>query len=113
MATILNIATALGAIGTFVMALIAFANVLRHIKKAKFKPETLFGKEAAKRHKAIRRIIDKKNLRAFKIESHPYAGGGNKATPQLQIAQCLFDPCPANGSASPRSSGTTRRMATG
>ncbi|MCL2599962.1 MAG: hypothetical protein FWD88_02095, partial [Treponema sp.] len=36
---------------------------LRHIRNARFKPEALFG-----------------------------IGGGTNATPQLKIAQCLFDP---------------------
>jgi len=91
MTTILNIATALGAIGTFIMAVIAFVNVLRHIRNARFKPETLFGDEAVKRHETIRGIIGEKQG-VFEIKPYPYTGGGNKATPQLQIAQCLFDP---------------------
>jgi len=90
--TILNITTALGAIGTFVTAAMAFANVLRYIRKARFKPETLFGDEAVERHKTIQRNIEEKHLKALKIEPHRYEGGSTKATPQLQILQCLFDP---------------------
>lgn len=91
MATILNIVTALGAIGTFVTAAIAFANVLRYMRKARFKPETLFGREAVERHETISRIVGKKQS-VFKIDPYPYTGGGTKSTPQLHIAQCLFDP---------------------
>jgi len=78
----INSFTALAAVGTFVIALFGI-NLGR---KATFKNETLYGKEAEERFNAIKSKLPD----TCKFVDGLYEGG-NKITPQFEVERFRFD----------------------
>jgi hypothetical protein len=85
--TVIEIITALGAVGTCVSVIITLAKMLKVAEVVKFKSEKLYGKEAEERYVELLKIIPK-NPDAFGPDEYT---GGNKSTPQFEVERFYFD----------------------
>jgi hypothetical protein len=88
MQNVVTTITALGAIGTFLTAIIALIKTANAVASIKIKSEKLYGKEAEKRYDAILKTIPERYPNAFGPDEYK---GGNKATPQFEVERFYFD----------------------
>jgi hypothetical protein len=86
--TVIEIITALGAIGTFVSVIITFAKMLKIVKTVNFKAEKLYGKEAEERYDELLEKIPDIYRDSFGPDVYT---GGNKSTPQFEVERFYFD----------------------
>ncbi|GMO52643.1 MAG: hypothetical protein Pg6C_18440 [Treponemataceae bacterium] len=100
--TIIEIITALGAIGTFVSVIITFAKMLKVVKTVNFKAEKLYGKEAVERYNKLLEKIPEKYRDSFGPDEYT---GGNKSTPpnlKWNVFILTSKQCPLNGKITPK-----------
>lgn len=86
--TIIEIITALGAIGTFVGMLFNIAKTLKLVETVNFKNEKIYGNLAIKRYNEVRKIRPELDENSFGPDEYT---GGNKSTPQFEVERFYFD----------------------